>query len=421
MMSSLQAYAQKTVFDFVVPDDGTFSDAIEAANTRLDKNVRFKIFVRKGHYVVEGDGDTLRTTENGVDVRFPSPITTLTASNTSIIGEGMDSTIIENRPQHEGISITSTLFLKGCDNTYIQDIQLFCNLQNNTNPKAGRAVALHERFCRNNILVNVRLNSTQDTYWTNDGGETYLKQCDIRGTVDFICGGGTIYLDRCGIGLVERDNWEKSDIIAAPATADSLDYGFVFNRCHVYSVDDHRVKCFLGRPWKFSPRAVYVSCLFDNPPQPIGWENMHGMIPKLFAEFESKALTDSGEYEPVDMSKRRTVFQTLDKRDVAVDYSPELSFEESRTYALNVVFPHWNLDEVTKPLTVDNLAVKGHKLTWGECPSACGFVVYMDNCIKEFSKDNKFVIPRGTPSGTVLTIRPVSQMGALGTPVTTHI
>ena len=40
---------EKGQFDFVVPTDGTFEEAIAAAVARSDKNVRFRIFVEKRH------------------------------------------------------------------------------------------------------------------------------------------------------------------------------------------------------------------------------------------------------------------------------------------------------------------------------------------------------------------------------------
>lgn len=45
---------EKALYDFVVPRDGTFKEAIDAANSREDKSKRFRIFVMKGNYVIPG-------------------------------------------------------------------------------------------------------------------------------------------------------------------------------------------------------------------------------------------------------------------------------------------------------------------------------------------------------------------------------
>ena len=108
----------KWTYDFIVPDNGNFVQAIQAANNRADKQRRFRIFVRASYYRIKGEGNIISTVENGVRVEFPSPMTTLTAPNTSIIGDSWQTTQIENCPQHEGISITSTLFCKGADSHF---------------------------------------------------------------------------------------------------------------------------------------------------------------------------------------------------------------------------------------------------------------------------------------------------------------
>ena len=123
----------------------------------------------------------------------------------------MRNTQIESMPMHEGISCTSTLFLKGADSTYIQDIELWSNYRDDMTAFASRAVALNEKNCRGNIFKNLSLMSNQDTYYTNDGGTTYLEDCLIKGTVDFICGGGTIYFNRCDIELRDLCTSHRSE------------------------------------------------------------------------------------------------------------------------------------------------------------------------------------------------------------------
>ena len=400
--------AQKWSYDFIVPDDGGFLEAVHAANSRIDKEVRFRIFIRKGHYFVKGEGDTLTTTEEGREVRFPSPITTLTASNTSIVGEDWHTTQVENRPVHEGISITSTLFVKGADNTYLQDFELWCNLRDNVNPFAGRAVSLHERNCRRNILVNMSLNSTQDTYWTNDGGTTYLDGCHVSGTVDFICGGGTVFFDRCDIELVKRDNYEKRDIIVAPATAEEIDYGFVFDHCRVYGNDS--VRFHLGRPWRFYPRCAFVNCRFEVLPDPLGWTNMSGNRPKLLTEYGS--VDKDGRM--IDLSKRRRVFEDRQKREYEVDYSPVLSDAEVAGYTLDKVFPNWSPKQDAGQVAPPLITLRGRTVRWKDIPEAGCYAVYVNGELRDFITSSEYQIPSDLFTGTKVFIRCANQMGGLG-------
>ena len=56
----LSATAQtKAMYDFVVPKDGTFREAIAAANNRKDKDARFRIFVLQGEYEIPTEGKTV--------------------------------------------------------------------------------------------------------------------------------------------------------------------------------------------------------------------------------------------------------------------------------------------------------------------------------------------------------------------------
>ncbi|MCD8288261.1 MAG: Ig-like domain-containing protein, partial [Porphyromonadaceae bacterium] len=82
---------EKGSFDFIVPTDGSFADAITAATKRSDTNVRFRIFVKKGSYLLEGDGGTNTGSD---DVTYTQPTTNINTPNISIIGEDRDSTIL---------------------------------------------------------------------------------------------------------------------------------------------------------------------------------------------------------------------------------------------------------------------------------------------------------------------------------------
>ncbi|MDE7148766.1 MAG: hypothetical protein K2O20_10370, partial [Duncaniella sp.] len=49
---------EKKLYDFVVPRDGSFREAIEAANNRADTTARFRIFLMDGDYVIPTAGKT---------------------------------------------------------------------------------------------------------------------------------------------------------------------------------------------------------------------------------------------------------------------------------------------------------------------------------------------------------------------------
>lgn len=261
LFGHLTISAINTHYDFVVPDDGTFNEAIDKANNRSDKNQRFTIFVKAGSYKIG--------TEENV-------ITTLTAPKTSIIGEGCDKTQLYNTPKEEGIGITSTLFVKDADSTVIEDIELWCNFDNDFNAFANRAVALNEKNCKGNILRRVSLRSTQDTYYTNNDGDTYLEDCNIYGTMDFICGGGTVFFNHCNLILVARGNTGKRDVIVAPATEENREVGYVFWNCTIDGSAEQNGKYWYGRAWRNEPKVVFINTKQKIRPAKEPWGEISG-------------------------------------------------------------------------------------------------------------------------------------------------
>lgn len=53
------------LYDFIVPADGSFTEAVHAANARPDKRRRFRIFIMAGRHLSEGDGTPLRVKDGG--------------------------------------------------------------------------------------------------------------------------------------------------------------------------------------------------------------------------------------------------------------------------------------------------------------------------------------------------------------------
>ena len=398
-------------YDFVVPTNGNFIAAIHAANNRPDKTKRFRIFIKSSMYRIKGEGNPIKIVENGKELEIPSPMTILTAPNTSICGEGMKHTQIESMPMHEGISCTSTLFLNGADSTYMQDLELWSNYRNDLNAFANRAVALNEKHCRGNIFKRISLMSTQDTYYTNDGGTTYLEDCVVKGTVDFICGGGTIYFNRCDLELRTRGTDGKRDVICAPATEAGREYGYVFNGCHIYGAPEQNGRYWLGRPWKGSPRAVWLSTLMELKPDSVGWTEMHGTLPTQFAEYESM----DEDFQLVPTGARRQQFKDKDGVVRTVGYNTTLTAEEAERYDVENVFGNWRPDmraaQVDPPVV--HIKNRGH-IYWEDIPEACLYAVCKNRDVVAFTTEPFYTVPKGTAEGSCYSIRCANYYGGLG-------
>lgn len=374
--------AQKWKYDFVVPDKGNFRQAINAANTRADKSKRFRIFVRSSNYRLLGDGNI---------------VTILTAPNTSIIGEQAQNTQVESCPREEGIDKTSTLFLNGADSTYLQDLELWCNYRNDANAYANHAVTLNEKHCKGNILKNMSLLGTQNTYYTNDGGTTYVEDCKIAGTVDFICGGGTVYFNHCDLKFVARGDSSKHNIICAPSTEAGSTYGYIFSDCYIDGPKHQNGKYYLGRPWNNTPRATFLNCCMNIAPTEEGWAN--GTTPARFAEFECT----NGLFELLNTDKRRTTLS-----------SPVLSADEAEKYTIANVFPNWNPQAKTQQVPPPVLRISGNEISWEDNPDAGCYAVLRDRIIVAFVTEPHYTVPTGTHEGSCFSVRCANQMGGLG-------
>lgn len=198
-------------------------------------------------------------------------LTTISKNNISIIGESMEGTIIKNTPdfRKEGISTTAT-FLITATNTYLQDLTLWNNMDYFAALAAtnnGRAVCLQDKGTQT-ICKNVRMLSNQDTYYSNKvGAVKYFEDCEIHGTVDFICGDGSVYFKN-NVLVGEQRNASGGGANAITASnADASDKGYVFESCRVKYAEDIQGTLpvmSLGRSWNNAPKCVFLNTVLDD-------------------------------------------------------------------------------------------------------------------------------------------------------------
>lgn len=231
----------------IAPNDGAgFILALESASAGD------KIFLPNGVYDL---GETVNTQ--------------ISKNNISIIGQSMEGTIIKNAPDfhNEGLGKTATLFIPtSVSGTYMQDLTLQ-NAMDYYGALAaglggGRACSLQDEG-KQTVLKNVRMLSYQDTYYGKTAGAThYFEDCEIHGTVDFICGGSTVYFKNNILYCEKRNaNGGGSDCITANGGKDEKgDKGYVFEGCTIKS------ECplvSLGRAWSDQARTYFLNTLVD--------------------------------------------------------------------------------------------------------------------------------------------------------------
>ncbi len=197
---------------------------------------------------------------NGVYDFGEKTLTEINKNNISIIGQSTEGVIIKNAAPTAGISATATLRIaKNVSGTYLQDLTIendFDYYKNNE----GQAVTLWDQGTRT-VCKNVRLLSYQDTYYSNlQGAVKYFEDCEIHGTVDFICGDGSVYFKN-NLLVGEKRNTAGTGSIALTANNGvETDKGYVFEGCTVQS------KCAavsLGRAWNNTPKAAFLNTLVD--------------------------------------------------------------------------------------------------------------------------------------------------------------
>ena len=230
---------------------------------------------------------------NGVYDLGGLTLTTIAASGIAIIGESMEGVVIRNTPDYRVESIDKSATLRiapNVEHTYLQNLTIQNALDYYANNN-GRAVALWDQGTKT-ICKNVRLLSYQDTYYSDHvGALKYFEDCEIHGTVDFICGDGNVYFKNCLLYCEKRSaDGHGSDALTASG-ADKDDKGYVFESCRVQS------ECpvvSLGRSWKNSPRCVFLRTVLDYSAGDFALENkdikrwtMQGMsvLPKCFGEY----------------------------------------------------------------------------------------------------------------------------------------
>lgn len=304
-------------FDFVVGKDGNIDEAIKAANGEAEgkpynnnktNGHRYYIFVPDGEYKLTGNGTISFTGEGPVDetgTKRPdmngknNGQTHIRKPNISIIGQSKDNTIIRNHPIVEGISYTATLYVeKNNTDFYAEDLTLENEFDywgtmagQSSSSGAGRADVFYDRGNRS-IMKNVALKSYQDTYYSNNASPDYrgyFENCDFYGVVDYICGNGNIWFEKCNLILRDR----KSNNIVAPSTEVDQEWGYVFNECSIKPESDNMIRFTdkdwtLARAWNNSPACTYLNTKMYTQPQSYGWgRSMESNLMLRFHEYKS--------------------------------------------------------------------------------------------------------------------------------------
>lgn len=324
-------------------------------------------------------------------------LTPISGNNISIIGESMDNTIIVNKPEVEGIGVTATLF-NTSTGLYMQDLTL-----KNAYPfdkSTGRAVCLQDKGTQT-ICKNVKMLSYQDTYYSNNNkGQYYFEGSDIHGIVDFICGGGDVFFNKCTLTLEPG----KGSYITAPYT-DGTDYGYVFDGCKI--VGSATDSFTFGRSWGGTAKCAFLNTILDkNAAANIAstrWTT-DGMnvVAKNF--FEYNTVDENGKV----ISPAENIVKFTKDKEVS-EYNTIITAEKAAEFNLNKVFTNWKPADLAFQTTATAATLGNDKLSW--TGDAQMYLVTKDG--KFFALTTEKSVNLNGEKGT-FTVRAANQMGGFG-------
>lgn len=412
----------KALYDFIVPTDGSFTEALATAAKRADTSKRFRIFIKQGDYKIPANPNSMVT---GIDGKqYPSATTYMNTPNVSIIGESNENTSITNTVPAvessngynianvlEGIGRGDVLSLEsGATNTYFQDIKMYSSMGDGK----GRDIVLNDKSNKT-ICKNVNLWAYQDTYVSNNQkGRFYFEGGILRGNTDYLCGKGDVYYNNvdllmCGTGY-----------LAVPSQPTK--YGYIFKDCTIKDGSTAGIngKYKLGRPWgKGTPIALFIDTKMEVIPTAAGWDEMSGGYPKRFAEYNSTTATGTA----VDLSGRKQVYDAYDAKD-GDNYTnrrnetaenPVLTAEEAAFYTIETVMgadDDWDPTAATEQASAPtNVKIAGNNLTWDNSNYALLWAVCKDGKVVDFTVEPTYNVD---DTSATWSVRAANEMGGLG-------
>ena len=428
----------KKMYDAVVDNVDDLLAAINAAQSRSDKNVRYRIFVKNGEYTIPLKG-TMKSGADNPDgsgkFEVEECITFINTQNLSLVGESRDGVIITNdipadatftgkyglTSKYDGIGNSDVFQISGSD-YYFQDLTIETGMQDAT----GRDLAVHDKSTRT-IYKNTALRGFQDTWTSNNGnGIFYFEGGYLRGRTDYMCGKGDAYFN--GVELRQI----AGGYAAVPSTPKSI--GWVYKDCVINgeasvinaatqetaTAESANGNYTLGRPWgSGTPVAVFIDTKMNITPSATGWNEMSGGWPARFAEYNSQTATGN----TVDLSSRKTIFADTHENN------PVLTAEEALYYGnMSNMFGDWDPTFLTEQApAVKNVVLDGTNLTWDDSDYALLYAIVKNGDVVAFTTENSFDIstlsataPSAKAAGAsanavapVWAVRAANEMGGL--------
>jgi hypothetical protein len=216
--------------------------------------------------------------------------------------------------------------------------------------------------------------SYQDTYYSNlQGAVKYMEDCEIHGTVDFICGDGSVYFKNNLLFCEKRKAAGGGEDCITANNGIETDKGYVFESCVIKS------ECptvSLGRAWNNTPKCAYLNTTVDFSAGEFSF-NKEGAITRWTHKLmnaNSNAWPIFAEYNTRDtegalLTPASNVVTFVDPGNASLTKEAEtvLTAEQTADYSIENTLGAWAADaqaaakQVVGPASV---TLTGTNLTW---------------------------------------------------------
>lgn len=321
----LSAQKDNSTYDIVVALDGSgnFTKLQEAFNAVPDNSLkRTIIFVKAGTY--------------------KEKLKLIAAKkNVTLIGESYKNTILTYDDYAEiagGTSKSFSTLIEG-DGFFAENIT-FENTIDSSLPqykKGGQAVSLMINGDKS-IFHNCKISGFQDTFYLKANKRTYIKDCIIDGTTDFIFGSGIALFENCFI-----QNKGGAYITASNQDVGKNKYGFVFKDCVVMEHPKGSApKVSLGRPWGAGANVVLINCFENSHIIADGW-SIWSKDPehKAYDNWKTSFYAEYNCYGPGFQPNARIPWSHQLNKTEASEYTKEKIFAANTTMA-NILDGDWH-------------------------------------------------------------------------------
>lgn len=381
-------------FEVAAGDADNLLAVLDVANAVASEDSRTYIYIPDGTYDL---GDAV--------------LTTISGDNISLIGQSMDGTIIKNTPTEEGISITATFYITA-SGTYFQDLTIQDALDYYDSSSAGRAVCIQDKGDQT-ICKNVKMLSYQDTYYTNNNsGQFYWEDSEIHGCVDYICGGGDAYFNRCLLYNESRASGSKygSATMTAPYTSGS-DWGYVFESC---TIENAAASFNYGRAWGGTPCLAFLNTTLNQDDEIASTRfTLAGMNVAAYKFVEYNTLDTDGNV--VSPSSNELTFTHSSGNNTMETI---LTDEEAAEYTLDNIFSDWAPDELCEQVSLSTVTLSGETLSWTAADDALVYAIFADDVLEAMTTETSYSI---ADTNATYTVRAANSMGGLGEAVTAEV